>query len=88
MSFVRGRFPMFPFGDLSGGNSEEFCELYLREFHLFTQGGDVFGSNGLFRLTDGLFRWFRESAPGRAFARGEPFTSIAATSRIAAICRG
>ena len=41
---------MFPFRNLSGRNSEEFFKLHLREFHLFTQGGDVFGSNGLFRL--------------------------------------
>ena len=32
------------------GLSQGECELYLREFHLFTQGGDVFGSNGLSRL--------------------------------------
>ena len=67
MSFAIGRFSMFPFGDLSGGNSEEFCELYLREFHFFTQVGDVFGSNELSRLADGLCWQFRESIPRSGF---------------------
>ena len=61
--FGRHSFPMFPFGDLSGGNSEEFCELDLRKLHCFTQCCDVFDTKRLFRFIVWLFREFRESVP-------------------------
>ena len=58
---------MFPFRNLSGSNSEEFSKLHLREFHLFTQGGDVFSTKGLFRLADGLCWQFGESVARSGF---------------------